>query len=85
MLIGIGNRVQVSYYHSEVTMERLMDQERSYEGELLMCDQGLFRVVNGRRCFVDPSEETVERLRLDAAADSKGRSRRKSWSGVRCI
>ena len=59
-------------------METLMDQDRSYEGELLMCDEGLFRVVNGRRCFVDPSEETVERLRLDAVADSKER-RVKAW------
>lgn len=62
-----------------------MSKERSWEGELLICDEGLFRVVNGRRCYVEPSESTAERLRLDAIADSKERTRRVSWSGRRCI
>lgn len=84
MLIGIGNRDRYGITILK-SLWMLMDQDRSYEGELLMCDEGLFRVVNGRRCFVDPKEETAERLRLDAIADSKGRARRKSWAGVRCI
>ena len=55
------------------------------EGELLACDAGLFRVVNGQRMFVEPNRATYERLQLDAAADSKERTRRSSWAGRRCI
>ena len=58
---------------------------KSNEGELLACDQGLFRVINGQRCFLDPSQATYERLQLDAVADSKERARRFSWAGRRCI
>ena len=46
---------------------------KSNEGELLACDQGMFRVVNGRRYFVSIKEEHAEQLRADAAADSKAR------------
>ena len=58
---------------------------KSNEGELLACDAGLFRIVNGQRMFVDPSRATYERLQLDAVADSKERARRTSWAGRRCL
>ncbi len=57
----------------------------SKEGELLACDAGLFRVIDGEREFIDISEENFEQLRLDAAADSKERTRRIAWAGRRCI
>ena len=58
---------------------------KSNEGELLACDAGLFRVVNGQRMFIDPSRTTAERLQLDAVADSKERARGASRAGRRCI
>ena len=51
------------------------------EGELLACDAGIFRIVNGQRMFVDPSRATYERLQLDAVADTKGRRGRIAWTG----
>ena len=48
------------------------------EGELLGCDAGLFRVIDGKREFVDISAANLKRLRLDAASDEKWRTRRKS-------
>ena len=51
---------------------------KSSEGELLACDQGMFRVVNGKRYFVSIREEHAEQLRVDAAADSKSRLQ-KAW------
>ena len=64
-------------YHSEMGMSK--------EGELLACDAGLFRVVDGQREFIDISEKNFKRLRLDAAADAKGRTRRANWAGRRCV
>ena len=54
---------------------------KSNEGELLACDAGLFRIINGQRMFVDPSQATYERLQLDAVADTKGGRRRVAWKG----
>lgn len=75
MRIGIGNmRPMVLPFWSRY--ERPMI--KSNEGELLACDAGLFRVVNGQRMFIHPSQATLERLQLDAVADSKAR-RQKAW------
>ena len=55
-------------YHSRMEMAK--------EGELLACDAGLFRIVDGKREFIEVSQKNFERLRLDAAAESRGRTRR---------
>ena len=51
------------------------------EGELLGCDAGLFRVIDGKREFVNISAANLKRLRLDAASDEKWRARRKPRQG----
>ena len=50
--------------------------EMAKEGELLACDAGLFRIVDGKREFIEVSKKNFERLRLDATVDRQGRARR---------
>lgn len=51
------------------------------EGDLLACSAGVFRVINGRREFINISAANLKRLRMDAASDEKWRARRKSRQG----
>ena len=75
MRIGIGNmRLMVLRFRSRNA--KPMNSER--ERELWACDAGMFRIIKGQRCFLDPSQSTLERLQLDAVADTKARLQ-KTW------